>query len=180
MQFTLPTTSSLIIGKGNLYRWINPAPSSATAGISGWTATAANTYTGVIGQPSNPRCLRYTFTPSWNGGDVTVNGTFDGMAVSYTILSAPASTNVEAPTALFTTVNSITKSSIGTSGSVSIGYGDYLGVENNNVNLEQFGVGVVNGSVVTLNNISRVDGRSVLFGFSPNGARTFILSVNKV
>ena len=108
-----------------------------------------------------------------------MNGTFDGMAVSYTILSAPASTNVEAPTALFTTVTSITKSSVGTSGSVSIGYGDYLGVENNNVNLEQFGVGVVNGSVVALNNISRVDGRSALFGLSPNGARTFILSVNK-
>jgi hypothetical protein len=179
MQFTLPIISALTTGKGNLYKWTTPASSSATTGISGWAATAANTYVGVIGQPSNPRCLRYTFTAMWNGGNVTVNGTFDGQAISYVIPSAPGSTNVDIPTALFTTVTSITKSVVGTTGSVSIGYGDYLGVENNNINLEQFGVGVVNGAVVTLNNTSRADGRSALFGLSPNGARTFILSVNK-
>lgn len=68
MQFTLPITSSASAGKGNLYRWVNPIASSATTGISGWAATAANTYVGVIGQPSNPRCLRFSATPSWNGG----------------------------------------------------------------------------------------------------------------
>ena len=176
MQFTPLNTAS---GRAVVWRWVSPAVSSSSNCISAWAATSAVTYGGVIGQPSHPRCLRYTFTAMWNGGNVTVNGTFDGQAISYVIPSAPGSTNVDIPTALFTTVTSITKSVVGTTGSVSIGYGDYLGVENNNINLEQFGVGVVNGAVVTLNNTSRADGRSALFGLSPNGARTFILSVNK-
>lgn len=179
MQFTLPIISALTTGKGNLYRWTNPTSSSATTGISGWAATAANTYVGVIGQPSNPRCLRYTFTATWNGGNVTVNGTFDGQAISYVIPSAPGSTNVDIPTALFTTVTSITKTTVGTSGSISIGYGDYLGVESGGISLEQYGIGSVNGAVVNLTNTYRLDGKSALFGLSPNGPRTFILSVNK-
>jgi hypothetical protein len=180
MQFTLPITSSASAGKGNLYRWVNPAPSVSTSGISGWAATAANTYVGVIGQPSNPRCLRFSATPSWNGGSVTVNGTFDGSPTSYTIPASPGSSNVDIPTALFTTVTSITKTKIGTSGSISIGYGDYLGVETGGVSLEQYGIGSVNGAVVNLSSNHRPDGRSVLFGLSPNGSRTFILSANKV
>lgn len=179
MQFTLPITSSASAGKGNLYRWVNPASSVSTSGISGWAATAANTYVGVIGQPSNPRCLRFSATPSWNGGSVTVNGTFDGSPVSYTIPSSPGSSNVDIPTALFTTVTSITKTTVGTSGSISIGYGDYLGVESGGVSLEQYGIGSVNGAVVNLTNTYRPDGKSALFGLSPNGSRTFILSVNK-
>jgi hypothetical protein len=110
MQFTLPITSSASAEKGNLYRWVNPAPSVSTSGISGWAATAANTYVGVIGQPSNPRCLRFSATPSWNGGSVTVNGTFDGSPVPYPIEIFP-----EVPTVVFVIEVTVVNNAVGMS-----------------------------------------------------------------
>ena len=179
MQFTLPIAAALVSGRSTIWKWTTPVASSATAMVSGWGGGTANTYGGVIGQPDVPRCLKYTFSNTWTGGDVTVTGTFDGAAASYVIVSAPGSNNVDIPAALFTTVTGITKNVVG-AGTVSLGYGDTLGISSGGYNVNQFGIGMANGSSTTTTSTSRVDGKAVTFGLSPNGGRTFVYTANKV
>ena len=178
MQFTLPINTGSASGRSVVWKWTNPIAASSIAAISGWGGGTANTYGGVIGQPDVPRCLRYTFSNTWTGGNVTVTGTFDGAAALYTITSSPGSNNVDIPAALFTTVTSITKTVVG-AGTFSLGYGDTLGIASGGSNVDQFGIGVANGSSTTTTGTARVDGRAVTFGLSPNGGRTFVYTANK-
>ena len=179
MQFTLPIAAALVSGRSATWKWSTPVAASSIAMVSGWGGGTANTYGGVIGQPDVPRCLRYTFSNTWTGGNVTITVTFDGASASYVIVSAPGSNNVDIPAALFTTVTSITKTVVG-AGTVSLGYGDTLGVTSGGANVDQFGIGIANGSTTTTTSTARADGRAVTFGLSPNGGRTFVYTANKV
>lgn len=90
-------------------------------------ASDPNVFTGTITNPTTPRNLTVTFGAGWDGGDITVVGTdqFDAAIIEvFTAVPATAVTGIK----VFKTVTSISKGILGTTGSVSLGVGNKLGI----------------------------------------------------
>lgn len=85
-------------------------------------ATGINLFPGPIFQPPTAQTLTVTFDLGWDGGDVTAFGTAaTGVAVNETFASSVGMRLLGQ--VAFTTVTSIQKSLVGTTGSVTVGLG---------------------------------------------------------
>ena len=106
--------------------WSSPAAPSNTA-VMAATGTTALTYAASLTNPDVPRNLKVVFGSGWDGGNVTVSGTFNGSPQSETFTGAASTTRTGAKP--FTTVTSVTKTIAGAgSATVSIGIGAALGL----------------------------------------------------
>ncbi len=114
------------LGFAKVFTVLTPAASDIAAVHAAHLASGANTFPGPITNPDKPRNAVVDFSAGWDGGNVTVNGTDQFNAVINEVFTAvPATTVVGAK--IFKTVTSITKATVGTTGSASVGTGDKLG-----------------------------------------------------
>lgn len=106
--------------------WASPA-APTTNSVMAATATAALVYAASLSNPDVPRNLKCVFGSGWDGGNVTVNGTFNGQPQSETFTGAASSTVTGHKP--FTTVTGVTKTIAGAgTATVSIGVGPALGL----------------------------------------------------
>ncbi len=95
------------------------------AGVAG--DDAVNDFPGPFTDPDVPRNLRVTFGAGWDGGDVTVVGTFNGSPQSEVFTAVAGTTVVGAKP--FETAVSAAKGAVGVNpATASIGDGDTLGL----------------------------------------------------
>lgn len=90
-------------------------------------ANGANTFPGPITSPSVPSRIAVTFAASWDGGNVTINGTnAAGATIAETVTAA---TGVVVTASYFATVTSITKATTGaTTNTATIGTYDDVAI----------------------------------------------------
>jgi len=128
---TQNTTGHLIVeaGYAKLFVRVAPAASDLVSVHAALAATAANLFPGPTTNPPIIRNLVVDFSAGWDGGDVTVIGTdqFSDAPVTEVFIAVPLTTVVGVK--IFRTVFSITKGTIGTTGTASVGVGDKLGIQ---------------------------------------------------
>ena len=111
------------------------APAAMNAGVNGIVssglASTSTTMTATIAaQPDMPRNVRIKGGSSWDGGSVTVVGTYLGLPQTEVFTQAQVFNATIAGNKPFTTITSITKSAVGTNGSnntILADWGDKLG-----------------------------------------------------
>ena len=133
----LPTltngTVAIYLGLGK------PDAESDTAVHAAHNASGANSFPGPITDPDVPRVVKCVATAGYDGGDVTVTGTdaFDATLVE--TISPSGGVTIEGVKG-FKTVTGIEKTTVGVTGSVSIGTGVRFGVGRSIQDTLAFGV----------------------------------------
>lgn len=158
----------------SIHSIVDPAAKTTNTVHAAVAANAANAFPGPITAPAIPRNVRAVFAASYDGGDITVVGTNQYGAAVTEVIADAAGTTVEG-VKIFKTITSISKETVGaTANTVSIGFGDKMGVVGDVANAKSF--------VMTVDGVAEnatVDATYDAFTPTtvPNAARDYVLIV---